>query len=224
MARSRFESDPSLIRGDSVGLQRRRERAAMHLGWAGLVLKEFRVGDHLFGVTKGQFSMIDLIHAALDISGDAALDLWTWCIAEYEVEAITGLLTSERVRELRLVMDWTGAKREMPVVAQLQRKFGDGCIRVTKTHAKVALITNDDWRICIRGSMNLNMNPRFEQFDISEGDGAYTVMRTLTDDLFSRWPAAGVSTLAHDDAREMYQQSGGTLTVDWAPQANGWWT
>ena len=68
-----------------------------------------------------------------------------------------------------MLMDWAGAQRDMPLVGDLQDRFGLDCIRVTKNHAKIVLVsTEDGWRVTLRGSMNLNANPRFEQFDVSD--------------------------------------------------------
>ena len=42
-------------------------------------------GMSLFAITRGQWSMIDAVLHVLDQVGPAAVSLWTWTIAEYEV-------------------------------------------------------------------------------------------------------------------------------------------
>ena len=62
-------------------------------------------GYSLFGITRGQFSMIDLILACLDQAGPSRVTLWTWCIAEYEVQCFERLMMDERVTTALLVID-----------------------------------------------------------------------------------------------------------------------
>ena len=50
-------------------------------------------------------------------------------------------------------------------------------------HAKIAMIEADGLRLLLRGSMNLNFNPRFEQFDLSEGGPAFDLVRSIEDEL-----------------------------------------
>ena len=46
------------------------------------------------------------------------------------------------------------------MTAQMREKLGRDNIRVAQTHSKFALFQNADWKVCLRTSMNLNMNPR----------------------------------------------------------------
>jgi len=56
----------------------------------------------LFAVTRGQFSMIDAVLHTLDQVGRAKLSIWTWAIAEYEIETLERLMMDERLTEARL--------------------------------------------------------------------------------------------------------------------------
>ncbi|MBK8211602.1 MAG: phage terminase small subunit P27 family [Rhodospirillales bacterium] len=49
-------------------------------------------GMAVFAVTRGQWSMIDAIMYVLDKMGGGSCSVWTWTIAEYEIEAFTSLL------------------------------------------------------------------------------------------------------------------------------------
>ena len=190
--------------GTTGAYKRRKASAARCLASAKEALAGFEHGSHVFGLTKGQFSMIDLTDAVLGITGSADVGIWTWCIAEYEVEAITKFLTDKRVDSLRMVMDWTGAQRDMPVVEELQQRFGMDCIRVTKTHAKIVTIATEcGWRVTIRGSMNLNANPRFEQFDVSDDEKIYNVVDEMMAELWERGKPMPVRILHHGAATEL---------------------
>ena len=193
--------DPRAIRARGSATAKRIERAGEFLGSARDALGDFDRGSHLFGVTKGAFSMIDIAAAVLEKTGPADVACWTWCIADYEVEAFGAFLGDGRVRKFRLVMDWAGAQRDMPLVSDMQQRFGLDCIRVTKTHAKiVTLATDDGWRVVIRGSMNLNANPRFEQFDVSDGGPAWGVIDGVMVELWERAKPLPVRQLRHADA------------------------
>ena len=201
---------------------RRRAQAALHLEYAALALAGFERGAHLFGLTKGQFSLIDLAAAVLHRTGPADVSVWTWCIAEYEVQAVSAFIADGRIRRFRMVIDWAGAQRDMPLVGDLQHRFGADCIRVTKTHAKIVQIATDDgWRVTIRGSMNLNANPRFEQFDVSDDAGVHGTVEAVMDEMWARAPALPVRQMAHDDALATAQL---TDAPTWAAAGDGrWW-
>lgn len=217
---------PAELKAPSKGTARRREKAGLHLGLARDALNEFGRGAHLFGVTKGQFSMIDIAAAVLAKTGPADVAVWTWCIADYEVEAIGAFLTDGAIRSFRLVMDWAGAQRDMPIVEALQARYGEGCIRVTKTHAKIVAIGNESWRVVIRGSMNLNANPRFEQFDVSEGGPAWDVVAGLMDELWERGKPLPARKLKHSDAVALLDVEKAALPPppSWAGSlSTAWW-
>ena len=205
-----MQADPTDMRAPCTtgAYKRRKASAARCLASAKDALAGFEPGSHVFGLTKGQFSMIDLTDAVLGITGPADVAIWTWCIAEYEVEAITKFLTDKRVESLRMVMDWTGAQRDMPVVEDLQQRFGMDCIRVTKTHAKIVTIATEcGWRVTIRGSMNLNANPRFEQFDVSDDEKIYNVVDEMMTELWERGKPLPVRKLHHASATALLAAS-----------------
>ncbi len=219
---------PHHIKARGSATIRRVGRAAQCLGLAREATQDFGLGDHLFGITKGQFSMIDIASAVLEKTGPADVAVWTWCIADYEVEAIGAFIGSGSIRGFRLVMDWAGVQRDMQIVAELQEKFGLDCIRVTKTHAKIVIVSNDTWRVVIRGSMNLNANPRFEQFDVSDGGPAWDVMSGVMTEMWARAKPVPVRKLKHADAVDLLSVGQSELraqnTPDWAAGGSAtWW-
>ena len=219
--------EPVEIKARGAAFAKRKERAAEHLGSARGALASFARDGHVFGITKGQFSMIDIAAAVLEKTGPADVAVWTWCIADYEVDAIGAFLQSGDIRGFRLVMDWAGAQRDMPIVSQLQERFGLDCIRVTKTHAKIVMVSNADWKVVIRGSMNLNSNPRFEQFDVSDGGPAWDVMDGVMLEMWERARPIPVRKLKHRDAVAALAASTVAVapTLDWAAGGNAnWWS
>lgn len=138
----------------------------------------------LFAITRGQWSMIDAVLHVLDEVGPAAVSLWTWTVAEYEVQVLTRMMLDKRITSGRLVIDHGARNKNAAIIAEWQRLFGADSVRYVVNHAKIATIrTAGGLRFLLRGSMNLNFNPRFEQFDITEGGPEYDLVREIEDEL-----------------------------------------
>jgi hypothetical protein len=125
-----------------------------------------RDGCELFGLTKGQFSLTDMIEAILEKTGPADLSISTWTAANSDVSRMLELLRSGAIRSCRWLVDMTFMRRCPSLAAEIRAKFGADAIRVTRTHAKFCTITNDGWQVALRSSMNLNQNPRLESFQV----------------------------------------------------------
>lgn len=125
-------------------------------------------GCRMIGLTKGQFSMLDLIRAVLAQTGPADLVLSTWTMGIRDTENARWLVDTGEIRSFRLLTDRSFVTRQPRYCRRLVELFGEQCIRASRTHAKFALIRNESWSICIRGSMNLNRNERWENFDLDE--------------------------------------------------------
>ena len=67
----------------------------------------------LFAITRGQFSMIDAICHCLREVGRAHVSVWTWVIADYEVEAIHSLMVRHEIIDARLIIDVTAERPTM---------------------------------------------------------------------------------------------------------------
>jgi hypothetical protein len=137
----------------------------------------------VFAVTRGQWSMIDAIFHCLKEVGRANVSVWTWTIADYEVEAMAGLMARQEITAGRLVIDQSADRRNATVIEQWRQRFGDQQVRICKNHAKIARVWNDEFRLLLRGSMNLNFNPRFEQFDLTEGGEDFDLVERIENEL-----------------------------------------
>lgn len=162
------------------------------VGNANAALEGWGRGRRLVGMTMGQFSMIDLIRAVLERTGPAALRLSTWTIGLRDAHAAAFLLSRGAVTSLQLMIDRSFAVRQPAYCAAVRHLFGDDAIRATYTHAKIALITADGWNVAIRGSMNLNKNPRFENFDIDDDPAVAGMFHRHLDLLSEVMPAGPV--------------------------------
>lgn len=133
---------------------------------AAVVAQLERDGTELVGLTRGQFSLTELIEAVLAKTGPAELGISTWTAASASVETMLRLLQSGQITGCRWLVDTTFVRRVPALVAEIRRRFGDDAIRVTRTHAKFVTVVNREWQVAIRSSMNLNMNPRLESYEM----------------------------------------------------------
>lgn len=126
-------------------------------------------GDRLTGITKGQFSLIDIIKAVLESTGPAHLVLSTWTSGIKDIENVGFLINRGDLLSLRMLagdgLFYTQQKEYCDRIIEL---FGEDALCFTSNHAKFAVIHNDTWNVVVRSSMNLNRNRRFEQFDLDE--------------------------------------------------------
>lgn len=162
----------------------RRSRAVESFGCAASAIGECGAGMSLFAVTRGQWSMIDAVLHVLDQVGPSKLSLWTWTVAEYEVQVLKRLREDRRVTGGRLVIDAGARTKNAGIIAEWKSSFGPGSVRYVTNHSKIARIESaSGLKFLLRGSMNLNFNPRFEQFDITEGGMDFDLVEEIEDDL-----------------------------------------
>jgi len=140
-------------------------------------------GLSLFVVMRGQFSMLDMVQHVIAEIGPAEVSVWTWAIADYEVEAMSALMSTAAIVGARLVVDRSAEQRSAKTIADWRQRFGVAAVRVCKNHAKIARVWTADRRVLLRGSMNLNFNPRFEQADLTEGGADFDLVARIEDEL-----------------------------------------
>lgn len=161
----------------------RRTAAKESFGVASECIGPITPGMSLFAITRGQFSMIDAILHTLDCVGPAAVSVWTWTVAEYEVECLKRLQMDGRVTSGRMVIDHGALKKNAAIILDWKATFGAESVRYVVNHAKLATVSNDNYKVLLRGSMNLNRNPRFEQLDVTEGGADFDLVKRLEDEL-----------------------------------------
>lgn len=139
----------------------------------------------IYGLSKGQFSLIDIIQHCLRATGPADVVLSTWTAANADLGFAFRLLADGAIRTCRFVVDFSFPVRQPEYCAALRERFGDDAIRLTKNHAKFCLIHNGEWSIVIRTSMNLNENRRLESFEISDDAGLCGYLLGVVGELFA---------------------------------------
>lgn len=170
--------------GGSAAPAARRRRAVESFRSAAETIGPVEPGLSLFAVTRGQFSMIDAALHVLDAVGPGAhLSLWTWTIASYEIEVFNQLAADGRIATGRLVIDEGARAKNSALIASWKERFGAGSVRYVLNHSKIATVEGAGLKVLLRGSMNLNHNPRFEQLDVTEGGPDFDLVRQLEEEL-----------------------------------------
>ena len=67
----------------------------------------------------------------------------------------------------------------------------------------------------VRGSMNLNENPRFEQFDVTDDPVIFNVVAGVESELWTRQPAVHARKQTHALADDLFQRVGNVGAVGW---------
>ncbi len=147
--------------------------------------------DHEFyGFTRGQFSLIDLILSIQRITGPCHLTVSTWTAAQHELDTLYALCQRGDLTGTRWLIDFSMARREPAMTSQMRERFGWNNIRVAQIHAKFQMFQNPEWQIVLRSSMNLNMNPRCEDFTLAHDPELAGFLNTILDELFAKQPKA----------------------------------
>jgi len=128
---------------------------------------EIAKGCDVFGLTKGDFSMIDILrHVAAQI-GPCRVDVGTWTAAHSDIKQAERLLNDSNVTAMRWLVDRSFPNRQPAYFRSVLDRFGRDSVRLARFHAKFLLMENDAFSVAVRTSMNLNENKRIEFFEIS---------------------------------------------------------
>ena len=168
------------------GRKRDREIRECLCGNARQAIGTITPGCEIFGFTKGQFSLMDVIIALLHQTGPAHIDLSTWTAGNADIRHCYSFVETGNITSTRWVVDRSFPTRQPEYFDALVKRFGAKSIRVTNTHAKFCTIQNDEWSLCVRTSMNLNKNPRFENFEISDDPNMAAYFTAIVDEVFER--------------------------------------
>lgn len=131
-----------------------------------MAVQTLKKDSRIMGLTRGCFSLIDLIHSVLKKTGPAHVICTTWSAGIKDVHQIEWMKDTELLKSFMLITDHSYVTRQQGYAASIEDIFGKENIRTSEVHAKFTLIYNEDWSIVIRTSMNLNANKTCENFEI----------------------------------------------------------
>lgn len=155
---------------------------------ASAAIEGFGKGCRLMGFTRGDFSMIDLIHAILQKTGSAHVVCTTWSAGIKDAHNVKWMLDSNFIRTFQLITDHSYFSRKNQYLLPIQELFGEENIRTSEIHAKFTLIHNEDFKVCVRTSMNLNANRTCESFELDEDEDVFDFYMRFVEHTFGDMP------------------------------------
>lgn len=147
-------------------------------------IKTLTKGNRIIGLTRGDFSLIDLIHSILKKIGKSKVICCTWSAGIKDANQVKWLLDSNLIESFTLVTDHSYVTRQKKYALAIEDLFGKDNIRTSEIHAKFVLIQNSDWNIAIRTSMNLNANKTCETFEVDDDLKIFNFYRKFIDETF----------------------------------------
>lgn len=160
----------------------------------------------IFGFTKGQFSLADLADAVIAKIGKCEMTISTWTAANTDITKIMELIESGSITSAKWLIDISLQRRFPQLAMRIKEVFGEDAIRIAKNHAKFMILKNDQWQVVIRTSMNLNFNPRFEDFTIQNSPALCNFMETIIDEIWNKQkPSLQDATVAEAE-RYFYEE------------------
>lgn len=147
---------------------------------------EIYKGMEIFGLTFGQFSIINIIEEILNQTGAANVNISTWTAANAEIKKAENFLYNKKIKTLRFLFDRGFPTRQPKYFEIMKSLFGENSFRLTRSHCKFVTIVNEKWNISIRTSMNLNENKRIENFEISDCAELTNYLVSIVDGFFEK--------------------------------------
>ena len=149
-----------------------------------IIAQKIKGNDRIMGLTMGKFSLIDLIHSILKVVGKSDVIVATWSAGIKDVHQVKWLLDTGLINNITIVTDQSYKKRQARYAMTIEELVGKENIRTTEIHAKFVLIKNENFKICIRTSMNLNANPKCENFEIDNDSEIYDFYFSFIESMF----------------------------------------
>lgn len=154
-------------------------------------------GADIFILARGEYNFSDLIVHAAEEAGIAAITVWTWAIAHWDIEYLRSQPSIFRGLLIASAQNRTLANARAGSSYYAWREaFGPDSVRFTVSHAKMALVRSATRRILIRGSANANKNQRAEQYDITEGGADYELVERMVGEFEERDEAATLADIS----------------------------
>jgi len=176
----------------------------------------------IFGLTKGDFSMIDIVRHIVDEIGPCDIDIGTWTAANADIKQAHNLFGDKRLRRVRFLVDRSFPARQPAYYAALLKAFGQGSVRMARFHAKFILAENEEYSVAVRTSMNLNENKRIEFYELSEGSPISGYLRQISDYHFAKPSKDSYSAFEEFDVTDDANSVNSPQGVDSQHCLSGW--
>ncbi|MBD9179238.1 MAG: hypothetical protein EGP82_08710 [Odoribacter splanchnicus] len=131
----------------------------------------------------GSFSLHELMFYILRQTGPAHINMCTWSISQEAVEQITRRYHSGEILSIRFLLD---PRVKVCKAKPLQMLTANFDYAMTRVHAKVVTLENEEWKLSIVSSQNATTNPKLERGMIIVSDDVFDFDKAIFEDEFKR--------------------------------------
>jgi hypothetical protein len=121
---------------------------------------DIAMGKHTMFFTKNSWTVVDLVLHILNQTGKANVYAATWAMKDFPARKLIAAKEMGLIDELHLKLDHRNETLNNDVFHFL-KKNADSVV-LAHCHAKLTVIKNEKWSVCICGSANYSANPRAE--------------------------------------------------------------
>jgi hypothetical protein len=157
-------------------------------------LDNFGQGTETFCVTHGQFSLMDAVQVLLEKIGPCDVAMSTWTAGAADLTRSAAALNDGHIKTMRMVVDCSFGQRQPGYLNSCRALYGDEAIRSIRTHLKFVVLTNENYNVAVRTSMNLNENPRMEYIEVSDNKELCDFFLQIVDQIFEEEAIGDFST------------------------------
>jgi hypothetical protein len=125
--------------------------------------------------SEGQFSMHELLEFLLQKTGPASVCIMSYSITEIAIRRFSNLMENGSIKTLECIFDFSVKRYRLGLLYFMNNVVTK--VALTKNHSKIILIENENWKITVVGSANLNVNDKIEAGAISTRPGFYDFFR-----------------------------------------------
>lgn len=172
-----------------------------------------RPGCEIFGLTKGQFSLVELIEHCLLEVGPSEVMISTWTAGGADLMHFGALIEEELITKAFWLLDSSFPERQPQYCKMLVDRFGTAAVTCTGNHAKFVLIKSSAWRLVIITSMNLNKIRRGETWSVSDDPGMFDYLLEFGRDAFIHGASVEATMQNSDRAYRSIANIMGKLTL-----------
>jgi len=175
----------------------------------------FEQNCRIIGLTRGQFSLIDLITAILEKTGKADVICCTWSAGIKDAKQMYKLKNDGNINLFKIVTDHSYVTRQKQYAISLEGLFGKENIATTEIHAKFTLIKNDKFNVVIRTSMNLNANKTCENYEIDDNIEIFNFYQSFLNGIFENMPKGftASSTIVNNSLNKVFNSNNKEETI-----------
>jgi hypothetical protein len=129
------------------------------------MLEQLQPDQSIKYMTKGAWSMHELLEMLLQKTGPAKVWITTWTITENPLRTLLRLSQEGQIQSLTALLDHRIGKR-----APKALQFAEGIVsklKLVNIHAKTLVISNENWGVSVVSTANFSKNNRIEAGVIS---------------------------------------------------------